>query len=210
MRLKDEEMDVIFGENGINAWYKSTFRQPDTARCTSKMFFVVRNGDADLGASRFVSGHEREEAVCGTACDDFEGTFILELFENRDDLTVPFFIEEALCFTELIRGASSGIVERRALFCDFLFLCEFFEFVEVSRVAFLKEWIGEHFAERWRHAHGKSPTDVVIREATHHSQERDISFCHGFKQPVFLEKIGIFRMSDKRQVGMQDNAEVSL
>ena len=39
--------------------------------------------------------------------------------------------------------------------------------------------------------------------------KREIDFSDRFEKPVFFEEFGIFRMADKRQVGMEDQAEVT-
>ena len=96
---------------------------------------------------------------------------------------------------------------------DFFFAHEFGELgelVDVMNVAFLEQGIGEHFAQRRREAHREAEIDFVVAQTTHHAQKRDIRLCHGLEQPVFFEEVGVFGVTDEREVCMQDDAEIAL
>ena len=59
-------------------------------------------------------------------------------------------------------------------------------------------------------------SDIVSLKATpsstsrlHHAQERQVGFGDGFEEPIFLEKIFVLRMPDKRQMRVEDEREMS-
>lgn len=210
MRFEDEEGDAIFGEQCVDPGDESAFGEPDTAGSASEMFFIIIDGDADLRASSLIGRHERQEAVCSAASNDFEDAIILELFEDGQELTMPNIFEEAFCFCEFVGLSGGGILEGCTLFFDAHFFGEFRQFIDMADVAFLQEWVGEHFAQRRSQAHGQSEIDAIIAESAHHAQERDIGFGHCLEQPIFFEEVGIFRVSDKGKMGMQDDAEIAL
>ena len=81
--------------------------------------------------------------------------------------------------------------------------------VDVPDVAILQQRIAEHGGQRRRHRHGHPPLDAVAFQAIEDFQQRDVGLGDGFVKPIFFEEIVVLRMPDERQMGVQDQAEIT-
>ena len=83
------------------------------------------------------------------------------------------------------------------------------EVVEVADVAILQQRIAEHGRQRRRDRHGHPPVDAVAFQAVEDFEQRDVGLGDGLVEPVFFEEIVVFGMADERQMGVQDEAEIT-
>jgi len=102
-------------------------------------------------------------------------------------------------------------VEGGVIFCPVqFFACEFNLLFESVDITILKEGVAQHRTEGRGHRHGEPEVDPVADESFHHVEQGEIGFRDGLIQPVFLEKFRIFRVADKRKMGVQNGGNVSL
>ena len=92
---------------------------------------------------------------------------------------------------------------------DFLFR-EFDEAFEVALVTVLQQRIEQHGAKRGRERERQARVHAVAQPAVHDLNQRDVGFGDGFKEPVFLQKLVVFRMAHKRQMRVEDEREIAL
>src|SRR5438093_10677092 len=57
--------------------------------------------------------------------------------------------------------------------------------------------------------HSEYERSVDINQPSHHLQDRDVSFGDRLEQPVFFQKMFMFRMPNERQVGVKNEREVT-
>jgi len=48
---------------------------------------------------------------------------------------------------------------------------------------------------------------MIVYQALHHAQQRDITLRYCFEQPIFLQKMLMFGMANERQVRMKNKRE---
>ena len=78
---------------------------------------------------------------------------------------------------------------------------------EVAQVSLLEQLVAEHRAEGRGERHREFECHAVVRQPAHHAQERQIGLGDGFEEPIFLEKILVFRVPNERQMGVEDEGE---
>src|SRR5258708_40253395 len=76
-------------------------------------------------------------------------------------------------------------------------------------VALLQERIGKHLAQWRRDVHRETRLRTRFVQALKDKNQRKIDLGDRLVKPVFLKKFGIFRVPDKRQVSVKDQAEIS-
>ena len=76
-------------------------------------------------------------------------------------------------------------------------------------IAFAQEIVLQHRAQGGRERHRELERNVVVHQPSHHLQERDVSFGDRLEQPVFFQKMFMFRMPNERQVGVKNEREVT-
>jgi len=68
----------------------------------------------------------------------------------------------------------------------------------------LKDGIGKHAAQGRRKTDCEFERNLVRLELVEHPQKGQIALTDGFKQPVFLKETGVFGMTYKWKMGIQD------
>ena len=76
-------------------------------------------------------------------------------------------------------------------------------------VALLEHRVPHHRAKRRGERHGEAERDAVPHQTFHHVEQRQVGFRNCLVKPVFLQKLRVFRMPDKRQVGVKNRGNVS-
>ena len=105
---------------------------------------------------------------------------------------------------ELLTVHASNFMFRAVSSTVYLFLCKFTESIDMVQVAFLQEPVIEHLA-KWRgKRHGDSEWCSTLDEFIEEDYEGNIGFSHCFEKPIFFKELGIIRVPDKRQMGVQD------
>ncbi len=51
--------------------------------------------------------------------------------------------------------------------------------------------------------------DAFVDQPAHHAEQRKVGLGDGFEEPVLLEKILVLGMPDERQMGVEDESEMS-
>ena len=54
-----------------------------------------------------------------------------------------------------------------------------------------------------------APIDAVALEAVEDFQQRDVGFGDGLVEPILFEEVVVLGMADERQVGVQDQTEIT-
>ena len=104
----------------------------------------------------------------------------------------------------------SELAQLRIIAVSLLFACgEIDQKIEMPHVALAKQLVLQHRAERRRDRHGKLNRHMIVYQALHHAQQRDITLRYCFEQPIFLQKMLMFGMANERQMRMKNKREVS-
>ena len=90
-----------------------------------------------------------------------------------------------------------------------LLLGELDQLVEVLGVALLQQVVGQHRDQRRRQRHRAAVGDVVGDQPLEHLQQGQVRPGDRLVQPLLLHHRRIFRVTDERQVGVQDEREIS-
>ena len=83
------------------------------------------------------------------------------------------------------------------------------EIVEIRRVAFLQQIVGQHRDQRRRQRNRAAIGNAVGDQALEGLKQRQIGSGDGFIQPLFLHDRRILRMPDERQVRVKDKREIT-
>ena len=79
----------------------------------------------------------------------------------------------------------------------------------MAGVALLQEVVGEHRDERRRERDGAAVGHAVGDEALEHLHERQVGAGDPLVEPLLLHHRGVLGMPDERQVGVEDEREIS-
>jgi hypothetical protein len=141
-----------------------------------------------LGAARFHSGDEREEAVRRGAGHDLADARRLQFTKTADEVLLIDFVPEFGGAAQMLAihargGGKLARVESRA---GDLFFGERGEVFEMACVASLQQRIGEHLAERGREVQGETRASARRLQRREHVEQRQVDFGDGFVEPVFF------------------------
>jgi hypothetical protein len=78
---------------------------------------------------------------------------------------------------------------------------------KILKEPFLEYRIGEHATKRGREAYGHPERNLVLDKSVEHPQQGKITLTDGFKEPIFLKESRVFRVSDKREMCVQDECD---
>jgi hypothetical protein len=200
VRIGDEKLNARFFQKPVIARIEGTLGQPDATRIASEMFAIIVFRNLDLGAFGFVIAHQRQKAVRRTTSDDFQEARVLQFFEAANDVAVIFVLKHLAAFVEmpLIHAGCRVKILRFSLRALDFFISQFTKLVEMLDIPFLQERIAQHFAQWRRHGHRQAKRHAFVAERLKRLEERNIRFADGFVQPVFFQKVRVFRMSHKR------------
>ena len=187
-------------------------RQPDAPWVPSKAVPVIVSGDLNLGANRLREfPHQGKESMGRSTGDDFQYARVLKLSKCGYQVPMVAVTKKMTAVVQTVVIKARESVEGGVLFCPVqLFACQFELFFESVDITILKKGVAQHRAERGGHRHGEPEVDPVADESFHHVEKGKIGFRDGLIQPVFLEEFRIFRMADKRKMGVKDGGDVSL
>lgn len=76
--------------------------------------------------------------------------------------------------------------------------------IQMSDVALAQQLVLKHRAERWRNRHREFKRHTIVDESLHHAQQWDVCFGNRFKQPLFLEEMLVFRMTNEWKMGVKN------
>ena len=211
MRVDEEVANAAIAQDFIDARSVAALRQPDALRPFAEVAFELPAADLDLGLDGVpVHVHQRQEAVRGPAGDDLQLAGLEEAAKAVEHVVVVLLDEHVAGPLETVVVHVGQVMEFRlpAGAVDFLG-GQGDQVVDVADVAVLQQRIAEHGRQRRRDRHGQPPVGPVAFQAVHHFQQRNVRFRDGLVEPVFFEEIVVFRMADKGQMSMKNQAQVS-
>ena len=71
----------------------------------------------------------------------------------------------------------------------------------------MQQLVAQHRAEGRGEREREPEIDALLDQPPHHPEEREISFADRLEEPVFFEEIFVFRVSDERQMGVENEGE---
>ncbi len=168
-------------------------------------------GDHDLRPNRLrIIFHQREEPVGRAAGDDLEIARILEFFEGIDQVAMVLVLENVADAQQTVVVEPRQLVESRVVFRALDFLpAQLEQFIHIPHVTLLQERVQKHIRQRRGHRHRQAEIHAVPQHAVHHLNERHVSLRDRLVEPVFLEEFLMLRMAHKRQVGVQNDGDVT-
>ena len=81
--------------------------------------------------------------------------------------------------------------------------------LEVLDVTLAQQLILKHSAERRRNRQREFKPHGIVDESLHHPQQRDVRFGDRLKQPLFLEKMLVLRMTNEREMSVKNEGEMA-
>src|SRR5207244_11360059 len=151
-----------------------------------------------------------EQSVRGCGGDDLERAGFAELPEPAEQIAFALLDKEAPRFREKIEielaEFSQGQVIPVALS---LARREVNQKIDMFEVALLQKLVLQHRGQRRRDRHGELERHGVVDQPLHHLQQRDVRLGYRLEQPFFLQKMFLHRMSDEREMRMEDQREVA-
>jgi len=137
------------------------------------------------------------------------GAGVLQPAERADEVAVvraprPAQRDEAVA----VHGRELA-VPRLLLRALDLVLAEFDQRVEVAGDALLQEVVAQHAEQRRGEAQRAAERDAVGGEPLERAQQRQVGVRHRLVEPSLLHDRRILRMAEERQVGVEDEGEIS-
>ncbi len=166
--------------------------------------------DEDLRPHRLgLVDHQRQESMGRAAGDDLQRPAVLQLPElAREVEPAPF--EDPQATPEMVAIVLGQPLELRLVPGPMqLLVAQFQQHLDVPLQPVLQQRIAEHAQQRRRERHRQPKMHPVIDQAIHHVDQWNISFAGGFEEPVLLHEAVVFGMADVRQVGVEDEGELS-
>jgi hypothetical protein len=68
----------------------------------------------------------------------------------------------------------------------------------------------QHLQKRWCKRQGEPEVSTIVQKVLKDPDKGNIGFQHRFMQPGLLEMIFMLRISDIREMGMEDEKEITL
>ena len=143
------------------------------------------------------------------AADDFQRTCVAQLSKRSEQIAFPFVDKETPARRKQFKVKLRQLSEIRLIAVSVsLTHGQIDQKIEVPDVALTQKFVLQHRAQRRCQRHRELEWDVVVHEALHHLQQRDIRFGDCLEEPVFLEKMLVLGMPDERQVRMKNEREM--
>jgi hypothetical protein len=78
----------------------------------------------------------------------------------------------------------------------------------MPEVTFLQQPVAEHGAERWGEGHREPMGDAFPGQSLQDAEKGEIRFRQRLEEPVFLEKIFVFRVPNEGEMGVKNESEM--
>src|ERR1700688_1549063 len=78
--------------------------------------------------------------------------------------------------------------------------------IDVHEIALAQQSIIEHRAERRRERHGEPERNTIANQTFKYLPEWQIRFRNRLEQPIFFQEVGVFWMSNKWQMGVENKS----
>src|ERR1041385_269717 len=79
--------------------------------------------------------------------------------------------------------------------------------VDMPDVSLAQETVAEHRAKRWRNRHRDLERHAIVHQLLHQLQKWNVTFRDRLEEPLFLQKMFVLGMSNKRQMRVQNQCE---
>ena len=209
--IQEEETQTRFRQIPVEARDVRALRKPDPARPSAEMFLVIPHRNLNLRAPGPGVQNVRQERVRRRARHDLEVTGRLQVCEGAQNVPVQPVLVQIVDPGEMVpvqlRRGTEGRHQRRPH--EFLFR-QLAQPAEVLRASLLQKRIRQHLAQRRREAHRQTERHPLLPQPAEGLQQRKVRLRDRFKQPVFLQKPGLLRVPDERQMRVQDEANESV
>src|SRR5882762_1348290 len=211
MSIGDEISDSIFRKKRFDSRLVSTLREPNPSGLATEVLPVVGDSNANLRTFGFRSGNERNEAMSGSASNNLEHTFVLEISKRTNQVPIvamlPKFpsrtkaIEIHICNGSKFVGLAPGAIN--------FFFSQRNKLFEMLCISFLEERINQHFAKRRRYIHREARSSACFMQVLKDKYKREVNFGDCFVKPILFQKLRVLRVAHERKVRMKDEAKVS-
>lgn len=91
---------------------------------------------------------------------------------------------------------------------DFLLFGEFRHPTEVASEPFLQQGVPQHRPEGGGHAECEAPRDAIEGPSVEDPKQGQVAFENGLEKPRLLVELGMFRVSDKGQVRVEEQRKM--
>ena len=211
MGVHEEVADAGGLQDLVDARDIAALRQPHAARAAAEVLFVLVDGGLDLRPERRpVAVPDGEEHVRAVAGDEIQLPAVLERPERGGQVAVVA-PERVADGGELLPVQPGHAVERGlGPGPPDLAVAEVDLAVELRGVPLEEQRVAHHAQERRGDRQRHPEVDVVPPHRLEGVEQRDVGLGHRLEEPLLLEEVLVLGMAHERQVGMEDEGEVSL
>jgi hypothetical protein len=154
--------------------------------------------------------NQREQAVSCSACNNFEPACVSNLPEGREQVAFPFINKKTAAFRKQFEIKLSESEQRWIFAITLNFTSRQVEQkVNMSQVTLAQKLVLQHSAKRGRERHRELEGHAVAHQSLHHFQQRNVRLGYCFEEPVFLEKLLVFWMSNERKMRVKNEREIT-
>ena len=79
--------------------------------------------------------------------------------------------------------------------------------IDIPLCAMLEKRIPQHGAKRWSHRQSQTDRNVLRVEPPENAQQGNVGLDNGFKEPIFLMKLFVFGVPNKREMSMEEKSQ---
>src|SRR6185503_2114596 len=201
MGIKKEPANSRFLQERVDGRGIGAFGQPDATRvCPETGSIMVARGE-NLAAQRSgMLGEQRQYGMRRGGSNNLQFSSLLEFPERADNV----FAVGAIDVPERIKAMMIDpgkrliiLIPIRAM--DFAFR-KLDQRVEMIFVAVLQQWVQKHGAQGRAQRKRESRVHAFAEPSVHDLDQGEVAFGHGFKEPVFLQKLFVLGMPDERKM----------
>jgi hypothetical protein len=188
---------------------KPALRQPDAARPAPERARIGGGAGGDLRAAGRRTAHQRQKAVRGIAGQDLQTAVVLQLAERSQQIAAPPVDEIGHAAKALLIVPGQSTERRAGGVATHLAVGQLAQAPQVPPIAHPQQIVVQHGGQRRRDRHGDAIGDALGAQPIESLQQRHVRFADGFEQPVLFQKVVVLRVTHERQVGVQDQRDVT-
>ena len=201
--------DVMASEKVLKTGIVTAFGKPESFAHLVEVPVVFHDTGFYLGVDGYVVVLEDRQIGMGCGCcNQLQASGIGQDVECIEDVLLTFVGVEGLVRKHLVPvmdcKTACGLVSGKPV--DLL-ASKFDVLVQIGLEAAVQKLVRKHCTKCGAEGERELEGDVLILQAVHHPEKRQIGFVHGLIEPVLFQELGIFGMSYERKMGIEDEVK---
>jgi hypothetical protein len=199
--------EVIRPKVFIQSGEPAQFRREKPLRRPAKTGTVGRDSHLKLGLNCFGKiGVHRQKGIGRGGGEQLYAALLLIIIKNLEEVPlIPFGKKYAPIHSPIVKklrqSAQFRVIPGTLLFPD----AEFYLPVYIGKVAFKEQLIFHHMTEDRGKGNAHTEGNMIPVKTIKDFQQGDIGIGKGFKEPLLLKGPGQPAVTDKRQMGIEQN-----